>query len=287
MFTLDTESGFDQVVFITVVVRPGRDRRAGRGESRRVLRLQAEPRGRAAGDPAQERRRQGDQDGVRRRGRRRRVGARRSTCRPASALRFSITDAEVEELARLRAGHREALRQRDGHRVGPRRRRRQALHPAGAPRDGEVAAVGRRAICAATGSSRTSKVLASGRAIGQKIGQGAVRLVKSAAEMDRVAGRRRAGHRHDRPRLGAGDEARRGDRHQSRRTHLPRGDHRARARHSGGRRLRRCDAGAVRRAAGDRVVRRRRHRPRLRRAARRSTSSTSRSTACRRRRPRS
>ncbi|MGH8849529.1 MAG: phosphoenolpyruvate synthase, partial [Casimicrobiaceae bacterium] len=32
-----------------------------------------------------------------------------------------------------------------------------------------------------------SKVLASGRAIGQKIGQGVVRLVKSAAEMDRVA----------------------------------------------------------------------------------------------------
>jgi pyruvate,water dikinase len=32
----------------------------------------------------------------------------------------------------------------------------------------------------------TSKVLASGRAIGQKIGQGTVRLVKSAAEMDRV-----------------------------------------------------------------------------------------------------
>ena len=32
-----------------------------------------------------------------------------------------------------------------------------------------------------------SKVLASGRAIGQKIGQGAVRLVKSSAEMDRVA----------------------------------------------------------------------------------------------------
>ena len=41
MFTLDTESGFDQVVFITVVVRPGRDRRAGRGEPGRVLRLQA------------------------------------------------------------------------------------------------------------------------------------------------------------------------------------------------------------------------------------------------------
>src|SRR4029077_20799993 len=31
-----------------------------------------------------------------------------------------------------------------------------------------------------------SEVLASGRAIGQRIGQGVVRLIKSAAEMDRV-----------------------------------------------------------------------------------------------------
>ena len=51
-------------------------------------------------------------------------------------------------------------------------------------------------------------------------------------------GRRRAGRRHDRPGLGAGDEARRGHRHQSRRPHLPCRHHRARARHSGRRRLR-------------------------------------------------
>ncbi len=34
MFTLDTESGFDQVVFITASYRSGRDGGAGRGESR-------------------------------------------------------------------------------------------------------------------------------------------------------------------------------------------------------------------------------------------------------------
>src|SRR5207237_6598994 len=34
--------------------------------------------------------------------------------------------------------------------------------------------------------AKRSKVLASGRAIGQKIGQGTVRLIKSASEMDRV-----------------------------------------------------------------------------------------------------
>ena len=47
------------------------------------------------------------------------------------------------------------------------------------------------------------------------------------------AARRRAGRRHDRSRLGTGHEARVGDRHQSRRPHLPRGDHRARARRAG------------------------------------------------------
>ena len=48
MFTMDTESGFHDVVFITSSLRPGRDGRAGRGEPGRVLRLQAG----AAGRPA-------------------------------------------------------------------------------------------------------------------------------------------------------------------------------------------------------------------------------------------
>ena len=54
----------------------------------------------------------------------------------------------------------------------------------------------------------------------------------------RAAGRR-AGGRHDRPELGTGDEARLGDRHQPRRPYLPRGDHRARTGRAGGGRLRR------------------------------------------------
>ena len=41
MFTMDTESGFDQVVFITSSYGLGRDRGAGRGEPRRVLCSQA------------------------------------------------------------------------------------------------------------------------------------------------------------------------------------------------------------------------------------------------------
>ncbi len=52
MFTLDTESGFRDVVFITSCLRPGRDGGAGRGEPRRVLRPQADAGSRPAGDPA-------------------------------------------------------------------------------------------------------------------------------------------------------------------------------------------------------------------------------------------
>ena len=59
MFTLDTESGFDQVVFITSAYGLGETVVQGAGQPGRVLRLQAQPRRRPARDPAQDRRRQG------------------------------------------------------------------------------------------------------------------------------------------------------------------------------------------------------------------------------------
>ena len=62
-----------------------------------------------------------------------------------------------------------------------------------------------------------SEVLATGRSIGQRIGSGPVRIVQERGRDGPRARRRRAGHRHDRSRLGAGDEARGGDRHQPRR----------------------------------------------------------------------
>ena len=82
------------------VVRPRRDGRAGRGESGRVLRLQAEPRRRPAGDPAQ------DASAARRSGwyspTRSGPGSRprRAESPTTSGIRFSITDAEAQELAR-------------------------------------------------------------------------------------------------------------------------------------------------------------------------------------------
>ena len=61
---------------------------------------------------------------------------------------------------------------------------------------------------------------------------------RSTEQMHDFNAGRGPGRRHDRPRLGADHEARRGDRHQPRRAHLPRRDHRPRARHPGRRRHR-------------------------------------------------
>ena len=95
--------------------------------------------------------------------------------------RFSINDDEVLELARYALIIEKHYGRADGHRMGPRRRRRQAVHPAGAPGNGQVAGAAgivRKAIKL----KQHGKVLATGRAIGQKIGAGPVRIVKDAAE---------------------------------------------------------------------------------------------------------
>ena len=68
--------------------------------------------------------------------------------------------------------------------------------------------------------------------------RGPARVIRDVEGDGARAGGRRAGRRHDRSGLGAGHEARRRHRHQPRRPHLPRGHHRARAGHSRGGRLR-------------------------------------------------
>jgi pyruvate,water dikinase len=185
MFTLDTESGFDQVVFITSSY--------GLGES--VVQGAVNPDefyvykpGLAAGRPSILRKTVGTKattmvfsDHV--------TAGRSTTTLPvddADRLRFSISDAEAEELAR--------------HAVT-------IEHHYGRPMDiewGRDGVDGKLYILQARpetvksqeGTSgeqlrryrlkTRSKVLASGRAIGQKVGQGKVRLVKSATQMDKV-----------------------------------------------------------------------------------------------------
>ena len=185
MFTLDTESGFDQVVFITASY--------GLGET--VVQGAVNPDefyvykpNLAAGRPAILRKSVGEKaikmvfaD---------KGGAGESVATvdvpAAERLRFSITDAEVEELAR----HALVIERHYGKAMDIEWGRDGV--------DGKLYILQARPETVKSQQSggdnlrryrldSKSKVLASGRAIGQKIGQGAVRLVKSSAEMDRVA----------------------------------------------------------------------------------------------------
>ena len=112
----------------------------------------------------------------------------------------------------------------------------------------------------------TGRVLVEGRAIGQRIGAGSVRILTVDRPDGRVQDRRRPRRGHDRPGLGTDHEARLRHRDQPRRTHLPRGHHRPRTGDSRRRRHRRRHRRPLRRPRGDRLLRRRRDRRHLRRA---------------------
>ena len=184
MFTLDTESGFDKVVFITAsyglgetvvqgAVNPDEfyvDKRCLAGNRPAVLRKTVGAKALKMVFTAAH-------------------AAGRSTVNEevpvADRLRFSITDAEAEALGRdamaIEAHYGRAMDiewGRDG--VDGRIYILQA-RPETVKSQEEHSERLRRYRLAAT-----SAVLATGRAIGQKIGQGPVRLVRSAAEMSRV-----------------------------------------------------------------------------------------------------
>ena len=72
-----------------------------------------------------------------------------------------------------------------------------------------------------------SKVLAEGRSIGQRIGAGPARVITDISDMDSLAAGGRARYRHDRSRLGAGDETGGGDRDEPWRPNVPCGHYRA------------------------------------------------------------
>ena len=154
MFTMDTESGFDDAVFITsayglgegvvqgavnpdefYVYKPalqaGRPAILKRGVGGKATKMIY------TDDPAV-----GQHHGVRRHRRGRAAAAQPDRRRGRGA-------------GPARADHRGALRPADGHRVGQGRPRRPALHPPGAARDGDVAR--RRACSSASGSTRRAR----------------------------------------------------------------------------------------------------------------------------------
>ncbi|HQR12176.1 MAG TPA: phosphoenolpyruvate synthase [Casimicrobiaceae bacterium] len=184
MFTIDTESGFDQVVFITSAF--------GLGET--VVQGAVNPDefyvykpNLAAGRPAILRKTLGTKalrmtfaDATR---------AGQSTVTSevpeAERLRFSVSDEEVQELARFAV----LIEQHYG--------RPMDIEWGRDGQDGKLYILQARPETVKSQEDSAERlrrfrlkekaaVLASGRAIGQKIGQGPVRLIKSSSEMDRV-----------------------------------------------------------------------------------------------------
>jgi pyruvate, water dikinase len=184
MFTLDTETGFDQVVLINASY--------GLGET--VVQGAVNPDefyvykpNLVAGRPAVLSRTLGTKATKMIYGGDARAGKSVKTIdvAPEDRRRFSISDAEAEELGRYALA------------IEQHYKRPMDIEWARDGEDGKLYILQARPETVQSQEAggerlrryrlgKRSAVLASGRAIGQKIGQGAVRLVKSASEMDRV-----------------------------------------------------------------------------------------------------
>ncbi len=171
MFSLDTESGFDQVVFITSSYGLGRDRGARRGQPRRVLRLQAGTGGGAARHPAPHPGLEADQDGVLGAARGRaldahagRAGSRAAAAFPSATPRSRSWLATRSSSRSTTAGPMDIEWGRDGD-------------------DGKLYILQARPETVKANAKhdtqkrfrlkQRSEVLASGRAIGNRVGRGA------------------------------------------------------------------------------------------------------------------
>ena len=183
MFTIDTESGFDQVVFITSAYGLGETVVQGAVNPDEFYLYKPNI---AAGRPAILRKERGSKE-------HKMVFADGAAGSPVATIdvpvedrrHFSITDAEAAELARyaliIERHYGRAMDiewGRDG--VDGKLYILQARPETVESQQQEGQRLRRYRLDAPT------KVLASGRAIGQKIAQGPVRLITSAAEMDRV-----------------------------------------------------------------------------------------------------
>ena len=172
----------------------------------------------------------------------RRAATRRACAdrRRRSAPRFVLDDDEVLAARPLGGDDRAPLRQADGHRVGQGRRQRRAVHRPGAARDRPGPPRGRRAADLRA-DEQGRACWPTALAVGDAIAAGPACALRERRGDRPLRGRRRAGHRDHRPRLGADHEAGGGDRHRPRRPHLPRRDRQPRAGAAGDRRHRRRD----------------------------------------------
>jgi len=184
MFTLDTESGFDQVVFITASYGLGETVVQG---SVNPDEFYVDKRNLAAGRPAILRKSVGGKAQKMVFTDARAAGKSTATVEVPAAerVRFSITDDEAEALARAAVTIERHYGRpmdiewgRDG--VDGGLYILQARPETVKSREEAADKLRRYRL------GRSAPVLASGRAIGQKIGQGKVRLIRSASEMSRV-----------------------------------------------------------------------------------------------------
>ena len=229
MFTLDTESGFRDVVFITGAYGLGENvvqgavdpdefyvhkptlARGHRAVLRRLLGDKAVKmifvEGETGAHDAQHPHAEGRPGAIlpQRRGRAR-VGRQRGRHRGRT------TDSRWTWSGRRTASTARSTSSRHGPRPSPR-----SARPTSS-----------RATSSKAAATSWSRAARSAR----RSPRASARVIDSVAQPRRVPTRRSAGRRLDDPGLGAGDEDRLGDRHQPRRTDLPRGDHRPRTRRS-------------------------------------------------------
>ncbi len=278
MFTLDTESGFRDVVLINALVRARRAHRAGLGDAGRVLRVQADAQAGLPADPAEDRSAAKEfklvyDEGGSRGGEDRAGGAGRSR-----ALRDE----------RRGDPHAGALGVRDRGPLQPRaaaapRRWTSSGRRTAAPASCSSCRRGRKRCmrgsrCSTLEQYRLRERGPCARDRPQRRQQDRRRAASASSRTPPTcasSSRRGARHRQDGSRLGADHEEGGRDRDQPRRPHLPRGDRQPRARRARDRRAPRPAPTRSRRPDGDGLVRRGRDGLRLRGRARRSTSSAS------------
>ena len=255
MFTLDTESGFNDVVFITGAYGLGENVVQGAVDPDEFYVHKPTY---LAGHRAVLRRLIGDKA----------VkmvfveGETKNTTRniptpKADRARFCLTDADVLELA----GYACTIERHYG--------RPMDIEWAKDGLDGQLYIVQARPETAASQRSLTTvetyvleakgaeekEVLTEGRSVGERVASGVAKRIDNLGQPVGLPARRGAGRRHHHAGLGADHEDRRRDRHQPRRAHLPRGDHRARTWHPGCGRRGRCDHERARRRRRHGVVR--------------------------------
>ena len=240
MFSIDTETGFSNAVLINGAYGLGESVVQGTVNPDEFYVFKPTLAQGLPADPPEEARHEGVQAGLRR-GRhaadaqRPGVGRRPRTLRAVGRRHPDAGALGGAGRGALLAAARHA--DADGHRMGQGRPHRRAVSRAGAARKPSTRSE-TRWCSSASSSRRAASVLAKGRSVGEKIGQGPARVIRSVGRSGATAAGRGARHRDDRPRLGAGHEARGGGRHRSRRPHLPRRHRQPRAGHPGDRRHR-------------------------------------------------